>query len=403
MSKAVNPIFIHSLFRAGSTYIFNAFRRADEQYWCYQEPFNEYLLNAKNAPDQLLELGSGKAKELNHPKLNKPYFYEFHLIADDVSKTFKKGFVYDQYFSENKSGALRDYLELLSNNAKGQPVFQFCRSAGRVETIKSICGGVHIFLWRNPWNQWWSYQIDQYFDRANLLILNARDLPPVFARLRESFGLEKFHSDNISEELEFFSKRSLSPENSYKLFYALWCHSFLEAQPHCDLSINIDELAGSTAYRSKVQSDLVSQGVNGIDFSDSKLPDVAYDDDEIDRFFKIEQEIHELFTLDEQYIQDQISELESLSENRRSAGKKRAATKNQNIADAINTRKRYWKYMIEISGAKHERLELERQLRISKSHIDDVQNSTSWRVTQPLRSTSETLKSLYMSVKKIKG
>ena len=65
------PVFIHSLFRAGSTYLFNCFRRSPFGYWCYQEPLNEYLVNAVNMPGKLLELHEENATHLRHPKLER--------------------------------------------------------------------------------------------------------------------------------------------------------------------------------------------------------------------------------------------------------------------------------------------------------------------------------------------
>ena len=76
-SNATSPIFIHSLFRSGSTYIFNVFRDSEAGYWCYQEPLNEHLLFASDAPEKLLEIDKQTASHLRHPVLKKPYFDEF--------------------------------------------------------------------------------------------------------------------------------------------------------------------------------------------------------------------------------------------------------------------------------------------------------------------------------------
>jgi len=49
------PIYIHSLFRAGSTYLFHVFRRSKAGYWCYQEPLHEVAFIAKHNPDILCQ------------------------------------------------------------------------------------------------------------------------------------------------------------------------------------------------------------------------------------------------------------------------------------------------------------------------------------------------------------
>ena len=44
------PIFIHSLFRSGSTYLFKLCRSSPAGYWCYQEPLHEAVLAANEDP-----------------------------------------------------------------------------------------------------------------------------------------------------------------------------------------------------------------------------------------------------------------------------------------------------------------------------------------------------------------
>ena len=92
------PIFIHSLFRSGSTYLFNVFRRSDQGYWCYQEPLNEKLLYNATKPGGFKVGVEGAHKILRHPEMDKPHCYEFHVVADEVLAKYKKEFAYQQYF-----------------------------------------------------------------------------------------------------------------------------------------------------------------------------------------------------------------------------------------------------------------------------------------------------------------
>ena len=71
-----SPIFIHSLFRSGSTYLFNVFRRTGN-YWCYQEPENEWLLELDNKPEALLAVTTNNGGNIHHPDIGKPYFWQF--------------------------------------------------------------------------------------------------------------------------------------------------------------------------------------------------------------------------------------------------------------------------------------------------------------------------------------
>ena len=73
-----DPVFIHSLWRAGSTYLFSVFRRSNAGYWCYQEPVHEIALLAKDNPENLLSYNGEKMQALRHPPLAASYFLELY-------------------------------------------------------------------------------------------------------------------------------------------------------------------------------------------------------------------------------------------------------------------------------------------------------------------------------------
>ena len=287
-----SPIFIHSLFRAGSTYLFNCFRRSSDDYWCYQEPLNEYLLNAKQQPDALLQLHKANATHLRHPEIGRPYFYEFFPLAAEIGESFLPTFPYEDYFnnSEAESEALSRYLSVLVNGAQGRPVFQECRSAGRVAAIRACLGGTQIFLWRNPWDQWWSYKVDSHFEICNLQILAAKHVPSLFVELRD---LLKFNPPD-NDERHMVGLR-LDASGSYTLFFALWYHAMLEALPRCDLDLNVDSLSLDSEYSNKCLATLSSHGIGGLDFSDCAVPVGLYGKEDIEFFTQIEQRVIDLY------------------------------------------------------------------------------------------------------------
>ena len=107
------PIFIHSLFRTGSTYLWNLFRK-NNKYICYYEPFHQYLLdvNTKNI-DIIL---SRKHKEMHHPELDKYYWYEFTEFVKERENGipfFKKEFVFDEFCTISQNDDLRKYCDTL--------------------------------------------------------------------------------------------------------------------------------------------------------------------------------------------------------------------------------------------------------------------------------------------------
>jgi hypothetical protein len=296
MMKEDNPIFIHSLFRSGSTYLVEVFRRSPANYWCYQEPLHEIFLSQDLSKDFLLQEDNKKASYLRHPALSRPYFYEFSFVVNEIKRLFRKSFPYDLYFLSKLDDCieLKAYLNLLLQNAPATPVLQCCRSIGRMEALKQEVGGIHIFLWRNPWDQWWSYKTDFYFDRANILIANALTAPDFIKRLRFDINLPEFHSDNLYDEILFAEAHRLTSDASYMLFYALWCHAFIVAKPLCDLDINIDMLAVSMEYRDSIVKRLTELGISNLDFSDCKVPISTHSTDDKAFFDSIEERIHGL-------------------------------------------------------------------------------------------------------------
>lgn len=293
-SDSQNPIFIHSLFRTGSTYLFNVFRRSKSNYSCYQEPLNEQLNHLLDNPEKIINLHHDLAHFLRHPKLEKPYFYEFYIIANNIKDTFKKSFSYDSFFpvESNENLEIILYFKKLNKYSNGRPIFQICRSLGRIKTLKSAMQGSHIYLWRNPWDQWWSCKLG--FDSNHLLILNSKNPPNFLKVLKQENQVPEFHSDNIFEETTFFSKPWLNSEQSYILLYALWCYGILEAEPQCDISINIDMLSTSQLYRDDITDRLSNIGLNDLDFSDCHIPIGVYSSDDIIFFEKCENYVHEL-------------------------------------------------------------------------------------------------------------
>jgi hypothetical protein len=338
-NQPASPIFIHSLFRSGSTYLFNVFRRSDSGYWCYQEPLNEKLIQRATETNGFLKSRQGVSEILRHPELNKPYFYEYHVVTDVIVKYFQEAFSYDQFFDSGKDDfvEITTYLTALRNGAQGRPVLQCCRSTGRVARLQAECGGVHIFLWRNPWDQWWSYKADRYFESRNLFISNAKYLPEFLQALKKELDIPDLRNANPSVKHAYCSNRFLDSTASYKLFYALWCHAMLEAKPSCKLSISIDQLSMSDTYRDEILKELELLGVGGLDFTNCSLPMASYGESDGTFFLKSEDRIHELLLL-YGYSNEQVNELVQLSVERKLSLVDTTVPENIAIRDAMRAR-----------------------------------------------------------------
>jgi hypothetical protein len=307
-----SPIFIHSLFRSGSTYIFNVFRRADAGYWCYQEPLHEITFFSRENPEGLQsDQGGEKIKLLRHPKLEKSYFLELIETWPAWKDSIQEHFVYDAYFSKKQRETGVQFWESLISAAKGRPVFQECRTSGRIKAIKNALGGNHIFLWRNPWDQWWSYKVNGYFDTINQLIIHASDPPAPVRGMLAGLGLPRYKNCDLSGALAFYGERPLTSEQSYLIFYMLWCLALKEGIECADLLFNIDRLSESTIYQNEVQVELSRMGINCLSFCDASIPQGIYGFEERLFFDAAEARVH-LWLLEGGWRESDITTVKSL-------------------------------------------------------------------------------------------
>lgn len=385
-------IFIHSLFRSGSTYIFNVFRRSDRNYCCYYEPLNEWMTFASSDPEKLLQLKEPEYLQWRHPKLQSPYFYESYLLSKDIGPLFRKEFSYDQFFSreENDINDLKAYFSTLINGAQGTAVFECCRSVGRVAQIRQAIGGKHIFLWRNPWDQWWSYkQLD--FDQNNLFIINSAYLPPFLEAIKKELEVLEFHDTDIWKEHYFYNQPWLDAAGSYKLFYALWCYVMLEAKSHCDTAINIEGLSVSDAYRSEVIEELASLGVDGLSFSDCRIPIGSYGPDDASFFTEIENDVHKLL-LRHEYSQNQLDDLIRLRQKFDFTSDEKDARLKNSARDAERARILARKYATGLASQFRVIMGKDNEIKQLIMDINTIHDSTSWRITAPLRNLADQIR-----------
>lgn len=155
-------------------------------------------------------------------------------------------------------------------------------------------GGTHLYLWRNPWDQWWSCKVSPYFGAVGQLILCASGAPPEVDALRRALGIVPCAYSDIGCAIAHFLRRPLSSRASYQVFYLLWIHALREGTRHADLLLNIDRLGDSPAYRQQIVASLADAGVQGIDFTDCRVPQGRYSREDHAFFAGQEAAVHAL-------------------------------------------------------------------------------------------------------------
>ena len=431
---AGDPIFVHSLFRAGSTYVFSRLRSCPELF-CYYEPMHELVAWAGDDIARLeIESRPEKMQQLHHPAMSQPYFDELKSVWPSWQQSLPPEVVYGGYFAESPEAAGRPFYDALRSAAPRRPVFSECRTAGRIPILKESVGGHHAYLWRNPWDQWWSYQIDPYFDAASRVIVHADPLPQPLRSLSARLGMPVSPRSTFSEARDYYDLRPLSFEDSYAWFYGLWLYLLDLANSHADLLINIDSLSASQAHRSEIGDALKSWGVSTCDFSNAHSPAARYTDKESTAFAAIESQVHDVFG-DSGWDAARLEALQTLrqahaprvdhtaEEGHGGVGREALlARRAQYVARTLAWRDLYDEQSRMLAEAQHDvgalhraldhdrrvlaelkgRVEVlsdeaelrDAELALAQLRIEQLVASLSWRITLPLRRFAETVTSI---------
>lgn len=156
VSRSQRPIFIHAMWRTGSTYIWKKFRE-QRRYRAYYEPLHEML--AKPREEVLAAGDERRVSDLRHPAIDRPYFAEFPFARKGGVEFFEKPLSYERYCLEKNETdeALRRYVSNLITHAsrhKQRAVLQFNRSLLRAGWLTRHFSPVNILLLRRPVNVW---------------------------------------------------------------------------------------------------------------------------------------------------------------------------------------------------------------------------------------------------------
>ena len=300
-------IFLHSLFRSGSTYLFNKFRN-EQGFWCYYEPLHHQLIEIRQDRLAIFPFDKETTAKMSHPHLSKPHFYEFQAVLDrDHIPFFNMLMSYNEFTSVRQHARMYKYIMTLLLRTPDNliPLLQFNRSSLRIGWFRRFFGNsLHVYILRNKRDQFESYfkQGRKYniFLAINLYIIAANRRYKKFAEAYSYFSNEFRVTHDLYYDLKrlaYFSAE-LDRKIHYRVFLHLWLTSLVEARKHADFILDIDQLSQSGEYRREVVQVLGKQfAVSPTIFDDCRIQ--GYD----------------LFSLDEQSFQETEREVRQLYKN----------------------------------------------------------------------------------------
>jgi hypothetical protein len=335
MSDAV-PVFVHAMFRTGSTYLFECFRRASNAegplYYTFYEAIHEVVWMARETPDVFAAIeGDGHMRQLLRHSVEGRYFTELEETREAWKDVIAEPVLYDGSFGTTAADATAAFFRALAQAAPRRPTFHECRTAHRIGAIAERVEARHLYLWRNPWDQWWSTRTTEYFDLAHMLALNTRVPPPAVLGLLHVAALAPCRDDSIEGQFAFYRARPWTAEESYAAFYGLWLLALDEAERHADVMLNIDRLTVSGDERAAATERLANCGIAGIDLSDARAPQLEFTRADKDFFAPIERRVEDML-VGTGLPRDRI---EALTETRRAASVEGRPTSGASLRAAL--------------------------------------------------------------------
>ena len=277
------PVFIHSQFRTGSTYLWNKFRQ-DEGNCCYYEPFHQDLLKIEKARPYLWSHNQSTTRAMRHPDLDKNYLAEYEplLIPEQAGVPFfKKSFSFDDFCNNGPNTEQKQYIDfLIAQAGSRRPVFKFTRSSLRIQWFTgNYPDALHIYLVRNPRDQFQSYLMmdeenkEQIFLVMDLIAASVNRQQPPFCYLAAQLPLLEYHADAFDTERAVYSRllNYYSLEQRFLIFSVIWFQALVENVLRAGLIININQLQDSPSYRDAISRRLAEQGAGAPDFSDCRI------------------------------------------------------------------------------------------------------------------------------------
>lgn len=274
------PIFLHGLWRSGSTYVWSRFRELPHTY-CYYEPLNQGLHRltlgriGRDTPE--------RTENNHHPQMAQPYFAEFApLVFGRGVSLNKRAFAYDKYVLKagQQHRALQSYIGSLLDHAANldkQAVLGFNRTGLRIEWLRNKFDSYNIYIDRDPIDVWHSYEQQRHegnntFYTAWLETIERNQQHPLFVPLAKYIGVRKGAMRFLTRTKSYYTKliERMSASKRYQMVAYLWLLCLLEGAKNCDVVIDMAR-ADDKAYLEKLSATIGNLTGAAVDFSDIKF------------------------------------------------------------------------------------------------------------------------------------
>jgi hypothetical protein len=273
------PVFLHALWRSGSTYVWSRFREAPGTRAFY-DPLNIDL--AKLTAAKIARITPAASPHLRHPLMDEPYFAEFApLLAGKGVHGYSRDLAVERMFldPEEPHPALEVYLRQLIDRGGAEdlaPVLGLTGSFGRIGWAKARFGGRHIHIDRSAEAIWGSY-MDQiragnpWFIARLLPVIEANRAHPWLQPLAEAMPLRTPLQKLMGGRKEHYRRvaAQIAPEEVYRLVFHVWTLAALQGLVHCQAILDMN-LVGEPRYRAGATRAIRSLTGLDVNFDDAQ-------------------------------------------------------------------------------------------------------------------------------------
>ena len=273
------PVFLHGMWRSGTTFVWSQFRKSPGAY-CYYEPLHDAL--AKLTVARLRRNGGYDPEALGHNPLAAPYFNEFEpLLGLRGVKNYRRAFAFDRLVMhpEDEHEQLRRYVGGLITHAEGcgrTPVLGFNRSCLMVGWLAQRFRALNVYIVRSPEGVCASYlgqlrRGNPWFIAHWLWVLERNETEPLVQPLIERLPLRKRMERLLRPREGYYldAARRMSAEQVYFMTVYLWLAGVLWGACRCDLVLDMDRLH-EEPYRQSAGERLRLRSGLTIGFEDSR-------------------------------------------------------------------------------------------------------------------------------------
>jgi hypothetical protein len=285
-------VFLHGMWRSGTTYVWSRFRDAPGAY-AYYEPFHHGL--AKLTRDRIGRDTNARVVANGHPALERPYFDEFEpLLKWRGVKRYSASFAFDRFAlaPQDTHRPLQRYVGSLVDHASAQErtaVVACNRTVFRIGWLRERFGPFDIHIDRDPHAVWRSYR--QQMARGNysfltywMKVLERNAEHPLFAPLARRLPLRGSPRQLMTRPKDFYRETldRMSPEMSYAIVFYMWATACLHALSYCDLVFDMNRLADPAYVEGLVRAVREGAGLD-VTLDGARVVEAGPDNSALDR------------------------------------------------------------------------------------------------------------------------